>query len=151
MDSKHYINGEKYDREKELMRKIIVAFVALMCCSYTQAQDFAYMGFAKADGSELTVSAENLTMTFVDGALCVEATDNSLTIPVSELNKMFFTNNAVAGIREIGSAINGKKYVYSLSGAFLGTFENMENVRQSYGKGVYLVKENGKTSKLAVR
>ncbi len=133
------------------MRKIIVAFVALMCCSYTQAEDFAYMGFVKADGSEVTVSAENLIMTFVDGALCVEATDNSLVIPVSELNKMFFTNNVVTGIRDLGSAINEKKYVYSLSGAFLGTFENMESVRQSYGKGVYLVKESGKTSKLAVR
>ncbi len=133
------------------MRKIIAAFVALLCCSYMHAQDYAYMGFVKADGSELTVNAENLTMTFVDGALHVEASDNSLVIPVSELSKMFFTNNVVTGIQEFSSATNEKKYVYSLSGAFLGVFENMESVRQSCGKGVYLVKENGKTSKLAVR
>ncbi len=115
------------------------------------AQDYSYMAFQKADGSKIAVGVENLNMTFADGLLHVESDSGTQDIPVSELSMMFFTNDAPTAIAETENVASHAKQVYSISGTFVGTFDTDSAVRQSCGKGVYLIKDNGKTSKVVIR
>lgn len=134
-----------------LMRIFKVVFVMLLFSVCAHAQDYSYMAFQKADGSKITVGVENLNMTFADGLLHVESDSGTQDIPVSELSMMFFTNDAPTVIAETENVASHAKQVYSISGTFVGTFDTDSAVRQSCGKGVYLIKDNGKTSKVVIR
>ena len=136
------------------MRKlsILLAFTALLPLSAARAGDYHYLTFRSADGTLLSVGTESLTVTFADGKLI--ATDGTTTheLALASLSSMYFTEADATAIGTLPATEgDGRVQVFSVSGTPLGTFASASAFSRQAAKGVYVIKGNGKTSKIIVR
>ena len=134
-----------------VMKRKLMTLVAIVGTLSAWADDYPYLVFQNADGSVKTVAVESLTITFSDGKLLATNVAGTETFALSDLSKMYFSSDAT-GIEEIE---NGKwkmenSEIFSISG------QKMSNVKSQVAngqmpKGIYVVKENGKTRKVIVK
>lgn len=119
----------------------------LTCSLHVIADDYGYLTFVKSDNTMQSLAVAGLTITFSDGNAVVQNGAESATLTLSELSKMYFSvEQETTGIESIAlnpsSTGEGSEY-YSLDG------------RKLNGKptktGVYIVKGNGITKKIAVK
>lgn len=134
------------------MKKFIL-LLALIATFSTNvfADDYQYLTFLKSDGSSLSVTAEGLKITFVDGNLVATQGGQTTTIALTDLNKMYFTSESTA-INE--ASIAGKQQpftVVSVSGMTVGRFNSAEEMNQQLPRGIYIVKQDGKSTKVIVQ
>ena len=124
------------------MKKLVVFLLMMMGTMAIHAADYAYLTFETTDGAKASVSVENLTLTISGTTL----TAGSQQFTLSNLSKMYFSasDETATGIEEINSAaIEEATDIYDLQGHKV-TKEQMR-------KGVYIVKTNSRTYKMAVR
>lgn len=136
------------------MRKlsILLAASTLLPLSAARADNYAYLTFRSADGTLLSVAAESLTVSFADGKLV--ATDGTTTheLTLASLSSMYFTEADVTAIGSLPTAdADGSVQAFSLSGTRLGTYASASEFSRQAAKGIYVIKGNGKTSKVIVR
>lgn len=130
------------------MKKTIV--LTLLCALSTgmRAADYNYLVFTMTDGTQQAVTASNLSITFSDGNLVASSGSATLaTIALSDLASMEFSNDSAAGITSISSSsltIGDEAEVYDLNG-------RMMPKGMALPKGVYIIKQNGITTKTQVR
>lgn len=116
------------------------------------ADTYPYLSFETQDGTTRSVSVESLTMTFSDGKLLASNGTDSYEIDVASLSRMYFSASNVTAISDLErSDTHGQMDVYTLSGVKVGSFDNDAALRNGVGAGVYIVKSNGKTFKVALR
>lgn len=113
-----------------------------------QGADFTYLIFQTEDGSEYSVVASGLSISFQDGNLV--ASDGT-SLPLTNLRKMYFSNASdISGLA--GKNANGMVTVYNLQGKLLGSYPSLSEATAAMGKGLFLIKEeNGKTQKKVVK
>ena len=114
-----------------------------------KAYDFPYLVFQQADGTATSVAIDDLTIAVSGTQLVVTSSSGTQTFALSDLSKMYFSQTA--GIADIAADKAQTLEVYNLSGQKLGTFESLGHARQQLEKGIYLVKANGKTSKISIQ
>ncbi|MGM9853352.1 MAG: hypothetical protein ACI30N_05230 [Muribaculaceae bacterium] len=132
------------------MKKFLLAVIALVAMSTASAYDFPYLKFTHADGRELVIGTDGLTIAPVDGKLVATNGSETLTLTPAELTKMAFA--ATNGVGDItAEAAEGPVQVYSLSGCVLKSYTGIEEARADLAPGLYIVKQAGKVVKLAVR
>ena len=127
--------------------KRIVCIMALVLSVGMAHADFKYLVFQSYDGTETSVETESLVITFGDGNL---VTNKDLVLPLSELNKMFFSNTV--GINDIlADEADGEVRVFLPSGVECGTYHNMNIARASLHPGVYILKTRSKSVKVIIK
>lgn len=134
------------------MKRFVLSVAALTVALTTNADTYGYLSFQTADGSSLSVGVEGLSMTFTDAGskLVVTNSTESRTLDVADLNKMFFSDESATAISEVGADSKGYLQVYTVSGSLVGTF-SPRRLDEELEPGIYLVKQNGKTTKIAVK
>lgn len=119
-----------------------------------QADDYPYLTFLDTNGTEQSVVATGLVITFSDGQM--NATDNNgkvTTISLSDLKKMYFSS-ATSAIDSTGTeeeAKDSEVEVFTLAGNSLGKYEDIRQAKTALQKGVYVVKRSHQTLKIAVQ
>lgn len=133
------------------MKKLMT--LAALCLSALAAQadgSYAYLTFTNNNKVEQSFPADGLTITFADGRALVSQGGTQVSLALTDLQKMYFTAEP-AGVSEVKADGSGALTVVSLSGQQLGTFANRADMLAGLKKGVYVVKNEGKTYKIAVK
>ena len=135
------------------MRKILVILLLIAGCYQVMADDnYTYLVFQKGDGTKQSVTAMGATITFNGDEATVVNGSESATFTLSELSSMFFSTTAeTTAISELAATNDAEVEVYSASGVYVGSFSNIETLKDKLQGGVYIVKQNGETTKIAVR
>lgn len=115
-----------------------------------QADDYTLLTMEKTDGTRQSVSVENLVITFADGQMKVENTDTSLTFQLADLSTMHFSNDTETSSLAMTIADEGAD-IYTLEGVAMGHFDSVAAARRTLKPGIYIVKTNGKTTKIALK
>ena len=130
------------------MKKVFVGLLLAMSMQ-AMADDYGYLTFTKGDGSARSLAVDGLTITFADGKATVQNATESETFTLSDLAKMFFSvdEETTMGILSIDNSQltidNSEFQWYSLDGLKLSG--------KPTKTGVYIVKSNGVTKKIAVK
>ena len=127
------------------MKKIVLASMILVGTLTAQADDYTYLTFETTDGVKTSVDVSSLPVTInLDNSTL---TVGSKTFALADLSKMYFsTQSETTGIESISNdllTLDNSADIYDLQGHKV-TKEQMK-------KGVYIVKNNGKTYKMVVR
>lgn len=119
------------------MKRALWTFFVLAAITTCRAQSFEYLTFEKTDGTLVSVRAEGLTLTFSGNNL---VSSDGTTIPLSSLNKMFFTETSgiASSVKDIPE---GAIEAYTPSGIHVGSFGNTKEAIQSLPKGFYVFKD----------
>lgn len=130
-----------------MMKKTILIALLGALTTGASAGDYQYLVFTTASGTQ-AVAASNLTLS-ISGTNLVAAsgTETLATIPLSDLTKMEFSTDGTTGISTLKATdltLDDTTEVYDLNGRRMPTGGNLPT-------GVYIVKTNGRTIKVAVR
>ena len=127
------------------MKKKLVTTALLGVMLAAQADEYNYLSVEKTDGTVISLSASDLTITFTDGYL-MAGTEKIAAL--TDLSKMYFSNTGATGINSIiddeNISIGDADAIYDLNGRQLPQGAQLH-------KGVYIVKKNGRTLKVQVR
>ena len=134
------------------MKKLLLLFLITIGTNQTKADDFLYMTFTNTDGTEQSLSVDNLNITFANDNIMATTGDESITLPLADVAKMYFSNSKAepTGINETAST-EGKVIVYNTAGVRIGTFANASQAHSQLEKGIYIIRNNGKTYKMTVK
>lgn len=133
------------------MKKLFLFLVMLMAGLTASAYEYPYLTFQRTDGSEQSVAVESLTLTMADGKLIAVNGNGTQTFTLSELGKMFFSETET-GIEtiELDNSDASDKIVFDLQGRLVSVPSVSPN-HMVLSKGIYVVKQNGVTRKIAVK
>lgn len=135
-----------------MKKKLLIFSLACLPFAVANADTYPYLSFETQDGTTRSVSVESLTITFSDGKLLAVSGTDSYEIDVASLSRMYFSSANLTAINDVKSDVTaGTMEVYSLSGVKIGTFDSTEALHNGVSAGVYIVKSNGKTLKVAVK
>ena len=136
------------------MKRLFFSSAALLLAAAASADTYPYLSFQRTDGTTLSVSAESLTLTFTGSGSTLVASNGSEshTLSVSDLAKMYFSANDETAISDVTAADGDTTLdVYTASGIHVGKFSSRSSLSGAVEPGIYLVKQNGKTQKIAVK
>lgn len=132
------------------MKKLFLTIIIVAAGLIARADEYPYLVFQTTDGNNTTMSVESLSMTISNGQLVVTNNSETKTFTLTELNKMYFSEDFV-GINEIFTTDNGEVDVYSVMGIHIGKFDNANEAVNALNAGVYLLKTKSNTVKISVR
>ena len=133
-----------------------------------QAQDYGYLTFRTADGTDQSIAAAGLKITFADGKMLATAGTETLDIALSDLAAMFFASERT-GIDQVGAgnaaaldwrfdegslhaaAADGETMIrlYNASGKAVASGRGALSLKLD--KGIYVMKVAGQTIKVLAR
>ncbi len=138
------------------MKQYIIILLATVAMT-TQADDFTYnyLVMTANDGTKTSVSVTDLNMTFADGRLSAVNADGTRAFDLVSLASMAFSET----IEESGNTTtdiclpdsDAPAEVFTLSGMAKGTFGNLTQMKKTLPAGIYIVKQNGKTTKITIQ
>ena len=129
-------------KKKNLLKKMGMMAVFALLGTSAMADDFHYLTFETTDGAKASVEISSLSMT-IEGTTLVAGNQ---TFPLSNLSKMYFSvsdeTTSSTGIRQLDN-LNSQEIlaVYDLQGHKMA--------KEQMKKGVYIVKTQGGTYKIA--
>lgn len=129
------------------MKKVLLVLMMMTGVLTAHADSYTYLTFEKSDGTLTSVPLSSLSITISGTTLT--AGDQSFAL--ADLTKMYFTTADVTAIDEVKAAVNGEVEVFSMSGIAMGKYTTVQEAMSSLKTGVYIVKNNGKTVKVAVK
>ncbi len=129
------------------MKRLLLTVSLLAILGGMQAADYKYLVLEQTDGTTVDLPTENLSLTFSGGNLVAS---NGTTLPVASLAQMFFSKDPT-GIEEIADKGRLSVLVYTPEGHFAGRFDTLDQARWNLKKGIYIVKKNNETLKIAVK
>lgn len=133
------------------MKKFLIPTMALMLAMSASAETYPYLSFQTVDGSVVSLKSSNLNLTIEDGKLVVQNDEGSNKFVLTDLARMFFSKSTETAITNLNTDVNSTLQVYTTSGVFLGEFDSERSLRRSVSSGIYVVKTNGRTLKMAVK
>ena len=136
------------------MRQLLLLLVLFVASTFhASATDYRYLTFRHTDGTEQSFGVSGLKLTFSNGNMLVEQNGTTTTLPLSELGKMFFSEEAT-GIKNLESGDRSQELgsvVYSLSGVPMGVFASPAEMQQRLPQGVYVMKKGDRTVKVYIK
>ena len=124
------------------MRSVLLLLFTFLGLAVVRAEDYAYLTIVGAD-----LTAVGLTLSFSDDNLVARNayTDESLTLPLSSLASMNFSNSdETTGIAPVHAVAGGNDAVYTVQGQRLPVGAPLK-------KGIYIVRKGSTTQKVQVR
>ena len=132
------ITNLKSDMKKRLLTMSVLAALS----GNAMADGYAYMQFTLADGTTQLIAVDGLSLSFDGGTLTAGNGTETLTIPLSNMKSMAFTNGATTGI-DAAMTSDDTEEIYDLKGHRV--------TRAQMRKGVYIIKTKNRTYKVNVR
>lgn len=129
------------------MRRVLLLLFTFLGLAVVRAEDYAYLTIVGADGGKTSLTAVGLTLSFSDDNLVARNayTDESLTLPLSSLASMNFSNDDEAtGITPVHAVTSGDDAVYTIQGQRLPVGAPLK-------KGIYIVRKGSTTQKVQVK
>ena len=128
------------------MKKAMILTLLTAFTLGLRAADYDYLVFTLSDGTQQSVSASNLNITFANGNLTATSGSNTVTIALGSLAKMEFSNEGSTGISTVSCDFTATDdtEIYDMNGRRLPN-------SASLSRGIYIIKSNGKTSKVQVK
>ena len=133
-----------------MSKAVMILAVMLAFCGRLGAQTYDYLTFQTSDGALHSIKTSGLVITFSDGQMKATAGSENLSLSLTELTKMYFSDTNGVDMAEM----TGSKepvVVYGADGRQLGSYQDMDAARASLKRGAYVLKTGGKTVKIAVR
>lgn len=132
------------------MRRFLLT-MALTATAFgvVKADGYGFLTLEDSNGASQSVVAVGTRITFVDGNITATNGTSAVSMPLSKLARLYFSDTST-GIEGI-STDKGEAEVTTVSGVSVGHFSTTEQMRAALAKGVYIVRQNGKTFKIAVR
>lgn len=129
------------------MRRVLLLLFTFLGLAVVRAEDYAYLTIVGADGGKTSLTAVGLTLSFSDDNLVARNayTDESLTLPLSSLASMNFSNSdETTGIAPVHAVTSGDDAVYTIQGLRLPVGTPLK-------KGIYIVRKGSTTQKVQVK
>lgn len=129
------------------MRSVLLLLFTFLGLAVVRAEDYAYLTIVGADGGKTSLTAVGLTLSFSDDNLVARNayTDESLTLPLSSLASMNFSNDdETTGITSVYAVTSGDDAVYTIQGLRLPVGTPLK-------KGIYIVRKGSTTQKVQVK
>ena len=134
---------------KQLLISIIVVAAVAMPA---HAADYDYLVFQNADGSVSSFAVGSLKITFANGQLQLVNSETSQSFSLQDLAKMYFSNSVATSVEPLLPASEQAEVeVFAASGVAMGRFDSLGQAQERLAPGVYVVKQSGKTFKIAVK
>ena len=135
------------------MKKTFIALMATLGVLTAQADDFGYLTFQTTDGTKVSMASTSLVITFENGNMIVSNGIENQTFALSDLSKMYFSDETESsGIDETTlSEDNEAVEVFTLTGISQGSFDNLKQAQTTLQHGIYVVKSQRQTFKIAVK
>lgn len=128
------------------MKKLLLIMSLLMgLASNMKAADYDFLVFTMTDGTTQSIAVTGLQLSFTDGNLTATNGTETVTIPLTDMQKMAFSNDATMGIDNSPLTMDNSQIIsyYTLDGCRLNG--------KPTKKGVYIVKTDTKTFKMTIR
>lgn len=128
-----------------------ILFLALLSAMAVRAADYKSLVFQTSDGTT-AVDLSSLVLTVADGKLVAANASGTQTFDLATLSKMYFSTEEATGVKSVTT--DGKAsplLVYDLSGRKVGSYTSLEAAKSVLRQGVYVVRQNDKTFKIAVK
>ena len=122
---------------------LLLSLLAGMTC-HLRANEYQYMVFTLTDGTTQFLLANDLSISFDDGNLIAQSKSGVITIPLKNLQKMAFSNDATEGIGQIENNSEDEEPVFF-------DLQGRQVTREQMHKGVFIVKTKTKTYKMTVK
>ena len=132
---------------KRLLLSITLSLAAIMNVS---AGDYDYLIFTQKNNPAQAVTAIGTTITFTDGNMKVVSGGETVTIPLADVSEMYFSSTSGIDEKSLAPA-DGTITVYTTSGQHVATYQNADDLSSQLKKGIYVIRQNGETRKIAVR
>ncbi len=113
------------------------------------ASDYPVMKFGLADGSDVSVQSDGLSMTFDNDRLLVSHSVGLSEIDLSKLTKFYFSGNS-SSIESVQDT-PGEVEVFSTTGIYLGSYPSDSEARSALADGFYIFRTNTKTYKTNIK
>lgn len=129
------------------MRRVLLLLFTFLGLAVVRAEDYAYLTIVGTDGGKTSLTAVGLTLSFSDDNLVARNayTDESLTLPLSSLASMNFSNDdETTGITSVHAVTSGDDAVYTIQGLRLPVGTPLK-------KGIYIVRKGSTTQKVQVK
>ena len=135
------------------MKKLLSTIIILTGSLAAQAYDYPYLTVQKTDGAAVSMAVESLVITFSDGQLVATNAEGTLSLTLSELSTMIFESSptSIDSPFEATDTADTQVEVYGTNGMFMGRFNSAEQATQQLRAGIYVMKQNGITKKVAVK
>ncbi len=134
------------------MRNILLTLLLLLGGMSVGAEDFHYLIFRNADGTELAVNTEQLELSIEDGELIANSPQQGIRVKVSQLSKMYFSNKGLStGIDANSTFSNEKVTIFNLSGIKICSHTSVTDALNRLSPGVYLIQTQGNIQKIVVK
>lgn len=130
------------NRMKKL-KTILLTAILVISCATIKAEDYKFFTIEKTDGTSQTMTAVGLTINYTDGYLVAQSGNETTKILLSDLKRMYFTNEAAA-ISDITDEKASNNETYDMQGRRI-TDKPLMN------RGIYIIKKDGKTQKVFVK
>ena len=76
------------------MKKTIITMLIALVAMLASAETYNYLKFTKTNGSTVTYSVEGIKITYDNSNVTVTNVDGTATIPLAEVQDMYFSNEA---------------------------------------------------------
>lgn len=133
------------------MKKTLFLFMALATSVAGHAYDYPYLTFVSADGTTRSFAVESLTMNVAEKSLAVKNSAEEASLTLADLQKMYFSSEATAITQAAANGTRGTVDVFSIEGMRIGSFTSVAEARNALSSGIYVIKTNNKTQKIAVK
>lgn len=133
------------------MKKTMTLLTALLASASVYSEGYGYLTLACGDGSEQTLTAVGLEITFSDGQLLASnaTTGETATLVLADLAKMYFTPSKSGDEVKVVDAsttawgLDEAEALYDLAGRAVQ--------RSALRPGVYVMKKGSETKKIHVK
>lgn len=132
------------------MKKAIISGIVAVAAFGAMAQSPQFV-FVTGQGEHHVMESTGLVITFEEGTLVATNSSQTLTLPVSTLASMGYTDEEPKqdSINEIFAG-EGCTY-YSTDGVEQGKFASTDAARKALKPGVYVIKSNGASLKIMLK
>lgn len=136
------------------MTKKLLSFIIVLAlsCGAAAAGSTLQLAFMTGDGNVTAIDATSLSMTVSEDHLLVSNSTGSMSLNLSDLVKMYFTDSA-SGMELMPVNMTATEVcAYTTDGRFAGKFDSVTKAMSSLPAGIYILKTtDNQTLKIAVR
>lgn len=153
------------------MKHLLTIAMILLASAAAKAENYNYLIFQNADGTETALTSSRLKIIFSNGYLIATSGASEATLDLTSLSSMAFSDGNTTGITSAystGNAIKaGKGYitvssnaeshvsVFGANGAVIAKGTVSAGGEETFGSnlapGLYIVNVNGKSTKIIVK
>ncbi len=134
------------------MKKILLTFAVVLCAMFSFAGDYDYITFITSEGSQ-QIASTDLVMTISGSNLVADNGYSNLTITLSKLQKMYFSDKSggtYTGLDTDELNQNESVHVFTIEGKNIGSYAGINTAALNLPQGSYIIRQKSNSIKIIV-